>query len=328
MLRSLEQLKKALHLSETGQHTAVVDYLRDTAPHEIEKSPMLALTYGTAHARLGRIEEGERWVDIALQGARGQGDHAVELRALNARGAIALAAGRIDEAADYFTRGLEAAKRQGDHTTVGRCSNNLGIIENLRGHYGPAVSSYTLALAAFQQAGFDRGVAEVEHNLGITYRDQRQLGRALEQAGRAVKAADKVGDRALSALTLAVQAEVRALSGDAKLARREIEDALAVHRELEDEPKEIGDLRILAQVMAANSETDEAERLLREVIGRAANLKRPLEGAAAARDLAHVLAKADRPEDARDAAQAARVMYSELGAEGEVRSLDELIGRD
>ncbi len=131
----------------------------------------------------------------------------------------------------------------------------------------------------------------------------------------------------MSALTLAVQAEVRALSGDAKLARREIEDALAVHRELEDEPKETGDLRILARVMAANGEKDEAERLLREVIGRAAKMKQPLEGAAAARDLAHLLANADRPEDARDAAQAARVMYTELGAEGEVRHLDELIAR-
>ncbi len=68
------------------------------------------------------------------------------------------------------------------------------------------------------------------------------------------------------ALTLAVQAEIRALMGDIKLARRKIDQALAVHRELGDGPRETVDLRILGRILALNGAAEEAERLLQEVI--------------------------------------------------------------
>ncbi len=325
MRKSLEQLKKALELSDSGQHAAVVDYLSQYPSEEIEQSPTLALLLGSARSRLGQLEEGQRLVDLALSRSRERGDHTVELRALNARGAIALVVGKVDEAEDFFTRALNAAKREHDDAAVGRSSNNLGIIEHYRGQYGRALSSYTIASAAFQQAGSKHGLAEVEHNIGITYRDQRQLPRALKQAERAVRAAREAGDDALSALTLAVQAEVRALSGDVKLARREIDEALAVHRKLALERKVTGDLRILARVMSEDGDSDEAERLLLDVIERAEGENQPSMIAAAQRDLAQLLARLGRNDDATEAARAARVLYSEFGATSEVEDLDELI---
>jgi tetratricopeptide (TPR) repeat protein len=162
--KSLEKLNTAIQLSESGSHSAAVDFLSQCSDEEIEASPTLGLLLGSSLARLGRHSEGLPLVDRALEQARERGDHAVELHALNARGAIALVTGKIDEAEDYFTRGLAAAKRAGDLAAVGRCSNNLGIIEYYRGKYGRALSSYNIALAAFQQVGSQRGVAEVEHN--------------------------------------------------------------------------------------------------------------------------------------------------------------------
>ena len=187
MRKSLEQLNKALELSDGGQHAAVVAYLGEFPSEEIEQSPTLALLLGSARARLGQLDQGQALVDVALANSRKQGDDTVEFRALNARGAIALMRGHVDEAEEFFTGALNAAKRQGDDATVGRCSNNLGIIEHYRGQYGRALSSYSIALAAFQQAGLKHGLAEVEHNMGITYRDQRLLARAREQAERAVQ---------------------------------------------------------------------------------------------------------------------------------------------
>src|SRR6266705_4386912 len=117
---------KAQQLAAAGRHAEVVSYLGARKGTELADSPSLALLYGTAQARLGRHEEGLRWVDLALDQAHKRDEQAVERHALNARGAIALVSGRIDEAADYFTRALMAASRDGDLATTARCSNNLG----------------------------------------------------------------------------------------------------------------------------------------------------------------------------------------------------------
>src|SRR2546427_10894407 len=98
-------IEKARQLAAAGHHAEVVEYLGARAENELEDSPSLALLYGTAQARLGRHEDGLRWLDLALDQARKRDDQAVECHALNARGAMALVSGRIDEAADYCTQG-------------------------------------------------------------------------------------------------------------------------------------------------------------------------------------------------------------------------------
>ncbi|MCH8145705.1 MAG: hypothetical protein IIA55_13395, partial [Gemmatimonadetes bacterium] len=69
----------------------------------------------------------------------------------------------------------------------------------------------------------------------------------------------------------------------------------------------------------------EAERLLREVIDRAGNEQRPRIQADAQRDLARLLMKMERPDEAMEIAREARVIYSDCGAEAEVGKLDDLM---
>src|SRR5437016_2410782 len=173
----------ARQLAAAGRHAEVVEYLGAQPASELADSPSLALLYGTAHARLGRHDEGQRWLDLALDLARKRDEQAVERDALNARGAIALVSGRIDEAADYFTQALLAASRDGDAVTTGRCSNNLGIISNLRGRHAEAIGSWEIAAAAFDRAGLRRGVAECHHNQAIAYREQGELDKAQGAGG-------------------------------------------------------------------------------------------------------------------------------------------------
>jgi tetratricopeptide (TPR) repeat protein len=322
MLKSLEDLNRARKLAETGQYAALVDYLGDRPDTELKESPTLALLFGTAQARLGRHSKGTQWVEIALDRSRDRGDRAIEARALNDRGAIALVTGNIDEAADYFTQALAAAERVDDHATVGRCSNNLGIINNLRGQYARAIGSYTMAIAAFQQAGHQRGIAETRPNLAITYRDQDELERALDEADRAVEEAEGVDDPTLLAQVLAGRAEIRLMLGEPLLAQHEVKRALKTHGELGNEVEEAQDLRVLANALAATGNDDEAEQILRDVIERASNLNRPLLSADASRDLARLLQQSGREDEAREAARAARVLFSQLGAEAEVRKID------
>src|SRR6059036_319962 len=312
---------KAQQLAAAGRHAEVVSYLGARKGTELADSPSLALLYGTAQARLGRHEEGQRWLDLALDLARKRDEQEVQRHALNARGAIALVSGRIDEAADYFTRALMAASRDGDLATTARCSNNLGIISNLRGRHAEAIGSWEIALAAFERAGLRQGVAECRHNLGISYREQGNLDRALEEADRAVAEADAAGDRTLWAQAVRGRADIRVVRGELGLARRELDLVRELRSRVPNPLGEAEDLCVEAAVLAAEGQLVAAERALRQVIGRAETHQRPQLLAEATRDLALVLRRSGRNGEAQAAARAAKAIFAQLGAEREIRNL-------
>src|SRR5205809_6469645 len=194
MTTSAIVVDKAQQLTAAGHDATLVNQLAAREGSELVEAASLALLYGTAQARVGRHDEGLRWLDTALEQARKGGERGVESRALNARGAMSLVSGRLDEAADYCTRALMLASLDGDSATVGRCSNNLGIVSNLRGRHAEAIGSWEIARAAFDRAGWRQGVGECHHNLGITYREQRALDRALAEADRAAAEGEAAGE--------------------------------------------------------------------------------------------------------------------------------------
>src|SRR5881296_3520906 len=312
---------KAQELAAAGRHTEVIAYLGARDASEIEESPNLALLYGTAHARVGRHVEGLRWLDVALDQARRRQEQAVEGRALNARGAVALVSGRLDEAADYCTRALMVASRDGDVGTAGRCSTNLGIINHLRGRHAEAIASWEIALAAFDRAGWRPGVAQCHHSLGLTYRDQGALDRALTEADWAVTEGEASGDQTLWALALRGRAEIRLAQGEIGLARRELDEIRAIRSRVPDPADEAEDQRALALVLTAEGELVAAEHALRDVMVRAEGHRRPQLLAEATRDLAIVLRRAGRNGEAQAAARAAQAIFARLGAEAEIRNL-------
>ena len=311
----------ARQLAAAGRYAEVLAYLGARPGSELADSPSLALMYGTAHARLGRHEEGQRWLDLALDLARTRDEQAVERQALNARGAIALVSGRIDEAADYFTQALLAASRDGDAATTGRCSNNLAIISNLRGRHAEAIGSWEIAAAAFERAGLQRGVAECRHNAAIAYRQQGAHDQALRAADRAVAQAEADGDRTLLALTLRGRAEIRVARRELEPARGDLDRVREIRNGLLDTIGEAEDLRVAAAVLVADGQLAAAERALHEVIARAEPHGRPQLLAEATRDLALVLHRSGRSAEAQSAARRARAVFARLGAEGEIRSL-------
>jgi tetratricopeptide (TPR) repeat protein len=314
-------IDKAQQLAAAGRHSEVIAYLGARDAGELENSPDLALLYGTAHARVGRPVEGLRWLDMALDQARRRQEPAVEGRALNARGAVALVSGRLVEAADYCTRALMVASRDGDVATAGRCSTNLGIISHLRGRHAEAIASWEIALAAFDRAGWRPGVAHCHHNLGLTYREQGTLDRALTEADWAVTEAEASGDRTLLALALRGRAEIRVAEGELHLARRTLDEIRDIRSGAPDPADEAEDQRTLALVLAAEGELAAAEHALRDVMVRAEGYRRPQLLAEATRDLAIVLRRDGRNAEAHAAARAAQAIFARLGAEAEIRNL-------
>src|SRR5213593_3292554 len=321
---SLAPLHVAQELADAGRYGELLTYLSARSQEELEQSPMLTLLCGIAHSRLGRLDLGQQWAMVAQLRARMLGDRTLEVRALNVSGAVALERGGIDEASYFFTRAQEQAMQDNDMATVGRCANNLGIIANMQGDYARAVGAYTRAIAAYEQAGFHRGIAESRHNLGITYREQGRLDHALEAADAAVRDAEWLNDRGFKAQALAGRAEIRLAQDEPELAIREAQEALAIHRALNDGVLETEDLRILAVALGLAGRLRDAEEMLRAVIARATQHDRPLLVATAQRDLASLLHRiGDRPA-ATVMAQAARATFERLGATAQIAKLDAL----
>ena len=319
---TLALLHEARQLADSGRHAGVVQYLRNRASALLTTSPTLALLYGTALARLGQHDRGAHWVELAIKGAGDRADRAVRRRALNVRGAIALDNGQVQRARTAFAEGLKAARADGDHGMTGKCATNLGIIANMQGDYDDAVSRYTTALASFEQASLPWGIVVTRHNLAITLRDRGEFLEAFETADRAVTEAGPLGDRALSAQTLAGRAEMRLPIGDARVARPEIEHALSEHRELGDVVGAAEDLRIKAMVLAALDQMPDAVGLLTDVIVRAKAHGRPLLRATAHRDLALLSHQMGQATPTRKHAAEALEIFSRMGCAAEVRRMN------
>lgn len=325
---TLTPLHAAQELADGGRYPELLTYLSKRSTDELEQSPMLTLLCGIAHSRLGRLALGQQWAMVAQLRARMLKDRALEVRALNVSGAIALERGGIDEATYFFTRAQEQASEDNDLATVGRCANNLGIIANMRGDYPRAVGAYTRAVTAYQTVGNDRGMVESQHNLGITYREQGRLDDALQAADSAVRGAERLSDRQLEAQAIAGRAEIQIARGEAELAIQEAERALAAHRALHDAVREAEDLRILAAALVLAGKAHDAETMLRQVIDRATEHDRPLLAAAARRDLAHLLARAGDAAAGKTVALVARATFERLGARAEIDRLDAMWGPD
>jgi tetratricopeptide (TPR) repeat protein len=320
LLEASPVVAKARSLAAAGHHAALVEFLGSRAQSELE-DPTLALLYGIAQARLGRPKQGLEWIDRALTGARQRSEQGVERHALNARGAIALLSGNLTEAADFCTQALMAASRDGDHATTGRASNNLGVISHLRGRHAEAISSWEIAAAAWHRAGMQAGVVDCHHNLANAYREQGALDKALATADQAVAEAEATHDDTLYAMTLRGRAEIRAARSEPELARRDLDRIRVIRSQMPDPVAEAEDLRIQALVMVAEDQQARAEKALREVVGRAELHDRLLLQGEATRDLANLLRRARRDDEAQAAAQTAREMFARMGAESEIRKL-------
>ena len=100
---------------------------------------------------------------------------------------------------------------------------------------------------------------------------------------------------------------------------------LETQRDLGNVVGEAQDLRVWAGCIAALGEEEAAEGVLRDVIGRAEKCGRPLLAAQAERDLARLVQRIGRLEEAGELAKCARDRFNALGAEAEARRLEDII---
>ena len=244
---------------------------------------------------------------------------------LNNIGIVHRKEGRYPQALQAHAKALAIRERIGDPLGIGTSRNNLAQIQLARGRLEQAEADFTAALKRWSSIGYAAGVALAHTGLGITAvrrgdseTGRRSLERAMEEWGR-------LGSRTY-------QSEIERYLAEASLptdsttaltwAKRAVETAQAVQA-IDQEGIA---LQVLGTVYASRGETADSLTALersREILGRTSErqeLARTLAGLALHY---RALPRGDsRWADAEPLIAQARAIFSELGADLDLRRLE------
>jgi predicted ATPase len=178
------------------------------APAEL--SARLALAYGSALRRAGRLPEARAELDRGLARV-GRGRAALRAELLLARARVERIAGRSDEAIEWAEEALAVASRAGERRSVADALENLGDLRN-------DARMLDEALALFRADGDPLAEAYGEWTSGRVLRD---LDRPLEAIGhleRALALSRSLDERRLEPLVLGSLALARHVAGESEAA--------------------------------------------------------------------------------------------------------------
>jgi eukaryotic-like serine/threonine-protein kinase len=182
---------------------------------------------------LGRPDEALPRFREALSLTREAGDRTGEALALNNIGVAYLAKGEFSEAQTYFERALDIREQQKVPQEIADTLHNLGETLGRMGKYDQALKHYLSALDARRSAGDKRTAAIESYSIGTIYDYQGRYGAAVSAKSEALQAFRdlKQHDFWLGEI-LSGAGHSLALAGRADEASKNLNEALALAREL------------------------------------------------------------------------------------------------
>ena len=185
-------------------------------------------------------------------------------------GWIALMRDDLDTAAQLCEEALDTARELGDRRALSAALNGLGEVRSLQGDHERALEIYGEAVTLRRELGDPLLVADALYHLGATaYRSgDGSVARAASEESLAI--ARDLGEAPHIAAIQFTLAELDLLEGDVNRAEEAIAESLAIFTELGNERARAGCLIVLADLMTARDESENAARLL----GAAASLRR------------------------------------------------------
>ncbi|HOC55787.1 MAG TPA: tetratricopeptide repeat protein [Verrucomicrobiota bacterium] len=182
----------------------------------------------------GRFAEADARYDAALAAARRAGDKELEGSLLQHQGSLAEEQNQLDRAASLYQRALKLFQEMNDNEGEMQTCNLVGVVEQKAGRLAEARTWYERSRELAQRLGAKEDFAGVTRNLAIVCQEE---AKTLIQAGEQAKA-----DRLL------------------KTAVRYLDEGLATHSEMKNEPRSAEAHNQLAQVHFLLGELAEAER--------------------------------------------------------------------
>ncbi len=214
------------------------------ASTQIARANLLAL-------KLGRLEEAQNLVDIALTALEGQkGEEAQRSTsdALNVAGTVARLQNQLEQAAELFSSSLNIRRALDDKSRVAASLNNLALVyTKLRD--SRAEETHLECMKVRQEIGDSVGMARVLNNLGIYYMEvEHDYKKARDAYQKAIKIYHDNSDSWGETASLLNIGAAEFYLGDFEAARRQYQIALKITEENRDNNNRIVALSNLAEV--------------------------------------------------------------------------------
>lgn len=248
---SLRYYTRALHIRE-----------------ELKDSIGLGYThYGIAlvHWTWGDAAEALASYDRALSLWREQNNIAGQADVLNATGLALMSLGEPERAEDRYRQAMPLWEKAKHAIGQGYTRSNLGMLHFAARRYEAAATEYTRALELLTGANDNRGIAYVRHNQGDLAAARGAHSEAIAAYGDSLARKRTVDDKYGIALTLTRLAEAQLATGG-KAARETAEEALALHRSIQNRTGETATLALHSRIAGALGDPAAAEQHAAEAV--------------------------------------------------------------
>jgi predicted ATPase/DNA-binding SARP family transcriptional activator len=281
------------------------------------------------HARLGgdpetaarwHLRAGDHAVTVFANGdARTHYERALELDHPDPS-AVHRRLARLQVLAGEYASALEryetAAALASDEVTLGHVEHELGRLHLRRGWWGAARGHLEAALETVG-AEDHAARARIMADLGLVELRSASLGAASDRAKGALQLAELAGDREAIAQARNLAGLLARQDGRIVDAQRHLEHAAALARSLADPSAYIAALNNLALTTADAGDDERARELLDAAIVRCSQQGDHHRRAALHNNLADLLHRLDRDDEAMEHLKQAVTLFAEVGAAGE-----------
>ncbi len=342
-------------LIQRFQHTVQSQIAKSDGPNEDDLEWILAwecVGIGEQLWLVGRWQEAERWLFVALEKAEKAGDLIGQCQATGALGRVLRDKGEFPQAMALYNQTLGLAERLGDKRLQGVTYDQIGLaykmqgkyieaIENFKtslvtmegigemtaptygnlgnvyeeqGDYVLAIEAFEKALAQFLQLGYQQGVAQTYGNLGIVYRGQGRYEQAADMYRKCLAITERLGDEATSANQYGNLGDIYTTQGDLDNAILMFEQALKIMQRIGDEPKIAMQYSGLGKCYQLKNDTVHALQLYEKSLGISKRIGDKYLEAQTYLLLGTLYhLKLDDPIQSRDHYEKARALYEMLG---------------
>ena len=154
--------------------------------------------------------------------------------ALDDIGQVLFLLGRYDEAEAKIRQALHLREQNGDQRSIAQSLSTLGSLAKSRGRLSEADACHRNALELCREARDRAGAITAQHQLASISFERRDLGAARRGWEEALAEAERIGALPLQGLVLCRLGEVALAQGKTEEARRRLEEASSLARELDD----------------------------------------------------------------------------------------------
>ena len=238
-------------------------------------------------------------------------------------GIISRRTGNLDQAEQYFNEALIDSAQRGNKDGISRSLGFLGDLERDRSNWDKAKQYYQSSLAIKKGLGDQRGIARSLGLLGEVEFECGNWDEAERLHQESLSMREKDDDTSAIANSWCSLADIQRAKGDLDVAEKLYKNVLEVREEMGDVFAIGVCWHALGNLQCDRGNFDKAEAFLKKALSQMQGLGMTSCIAETNYDLAKLYRAKDNPTQAQEHYAIAHQIFTQLGAEGELRRLNE-----